>query len=597
VFDGGMAGEPLWKKLWVILKHYGLIFAGLVVFFIFMGVKVNPNDPKSDLQSYCLGVTLMMVCWWLSSAVPLAVTSLLPIVFFPLTGVLSTSVTTAQYANEIAFLLVGAFMLALAMERWKLDKRIVYKFLGFIGTGKKRILAAIMFVTVMLSMWMSNAATALVMIPVVRTVADNVQMAKNNNNYLAKRIEQAYLLGVLYSSTAGGIATPIGTSLNLVTIRAFRQLYPLSPEINFGMWMAMGIPVCIFFSIIAWVILCWRFLFLCGGGSNVDEKDEGYTEMVDDMTTFESQKPKKEEEEGDVQVDANVTDFFQRKAAKLGPMKFAEYLILFCWIIMVFLWIFRADITFAGSCNPWHGCVPGWYRLFTNRLDLPANEAARYVSDAVPILAIVIPLFLLPAGDGKGTKILEWETVKSLPWSVLLLIGSGFALAEAFSKTGLATWMATGLYSGLGNSSMYGVMVVLCMVSLLAAIAATGPAVAAVLVPVFAQLALKDNVHPFMYTIPVTFAISFAFLLPTATPVSAVIFTTQKITIQTLAAYGAFLGLIGLLLVCISWLAIGQFTFRANQPPVPGEWLSAEEVGLAVGPAPSDTAPDIHIGI
>lgn len=113
VFEGGADGEPAWKKAWIILKHYGLILIGFIFFVVFLGVRINPDDPRTEHQSYTLGTALMMTCWWLSSAVPMAVTSLLPIVVFPLTGVLSSSVTTAQYANEICFLLVGSFMLAL----------------------------------------------------------------------------------------------------------------------------------------------------------------------------------------------------------------------------------------------------------------------------------------------------------------------------------------------------------------------------------------------------------------------------------------------------------------------------------------------------
>lgn len=171
---------------------------------------------------------------------------------------------------------------------------------------------------------------------------------------------------------------------------------------------------------------------------------------------------------------------------------------------------------------------------------------------------------------------MEWDTVRSLPWSVLLLIGGGFALAEAFAKSGLARYMATGLYTGLSDSSVYGVMVVLVIVVTLLAVVATAPAVAAVIVPVFAEFALRgifvkvrfinplDNVHPFMYCIPATVAVSFSLVLPTSTPISAIIFSTQKIDIRTMAKYGFVMMFIGILLVTLGWLATGQFSFRGK---------------------------------
>eukprot|EP01127_Copromyxa_protea_P005843 TRINITY_DN15688_c0_g1_i1.p1 TRINITY_DN15688_c0_g1~~TRINITY_DN15688_c0_g1_i1.p1 ORF type:complete len:654 (-),score=126.50 TRINITY_DN15688_c0_g1_i1:69-2009(-) len=599
VFEGGAAGEPAWKKALIIFKYYGLLVLGFFFFALFLGVRINEDDPYSDHQSFTLGVALMMTCWWLSTSVPIAVTSLLPIVLFPITGVLSSSVTTAQYANEICFLLAGSFMLALSMERWRLDRRIVYKFLAFMGVGKKRILAIVMFSTAMLSMWMSNAATALVMVGIIHTLSKNVLLT-SKNKYLVRRIERAYLLGVLYGAAIGGICTPIGTSSNLVSIRSLRRLYPASPEINFGMWMAFGIPTAIIAGVIAWTMLSWRYLYLFGGSKTYDDDDDNrYQEMVDDVPTFDEKKEEEDiEENRNANYNLSVTEIFRKKYEKLGPMKPAEYIICFAWGIAIFLWIFRSDITFAGTCEPWNGCIPGWSRIFTDRLNLTGYERKTpYVADAVPILFIGILMFLLPAGDGKGSRVLDWGTIRNLPWSVLLLIGGGFALAEAFSTSGLARYMATGLYNGLSGASVYGVMTTLTIVVALLAIVATSTSVVSVIVPVFAELALRDNVHPFMYVIPATFVVSFSLVLPTSTPVNAVIFSTQKIDIPTMFKWGMVYIWVGILLIILGWLAIGQWSFRAKHDPIAEDWITAAQLGDMEAEYTPSTPDDIHVGI
>eukprot|EP01126_Amoeba_proteus_P026724 TRINITY_DN2645_c1_g1_i2.p1 TRINITY_DN2645_c1_g1~~TRINITY_DN2645_c1_g1_i2.p1 ORF type:complete len:465 (-),score=99.90 TRINITY_DN2645_c1_g1_i2:52-1446(-) len=453
------------------------------------------------------------------------------------------------------------------MERWNLDKRLVYNFLRLVGIGKKKILATVMFLTAFLSMWMSSASSLLVMIPITRLLAQNVQPNVSGTGKLVARVERAYLLGILYASAAGGIVTPIGCSTNLITISNLRRLYPLSPEINFGMWMAYGLPICFCFCIFCWLLLSWRYFFLCRKSSAIMVDDD---ELVDDIFTFKTT----EGPPFNINPQDSVREIFQEKISKLGKIKPAEIIILICWLLVLFLWIFRSDITFAGDCIPWKGCVPGWHRIFTDRLHLNNLERKTpYIGDAVPILFVVIPLFLIPACDGKGSRILNWEAVRTLPWSVLLLIGGGFALANAFSTSGLSRWLASGLYNTLGGgSSVYGVVMVLVIVVVILAVVATSPAIASVIVPVFADFALRDQVHPFMYVIPTTVAVSFALILPTSTPVNAIIFTTQKVNIKTKGKYGEGATLLGILFVYLGWLAIGQFSFKANQLPSLFDW-------------------------
>jgi len=214
---------------------------------------VMPTVDGSGLVARTAGVAIWMAVWWLTEAVPLAVTSLLPLVFFPALGVLSASDIASQYTNDIVFLFVGGFIVALAMEKWNLHKRIALHVILTIGGGPRRTLLGFMLATALLSMWISNTATAMMMVPIAGAV-----LTRWDGLYPANRVKPlgiALMLGIAYSASVGGMATLVGTPPNLVFAQQFHIQFPEAPFVTFAEWMKFGLPVSFVFLFIIWGVL------------------------------------------------------------------------------------------------------------------------------------------------------------------------------------------------------------------------------------------------------------------------------------------------------------------------------------------------------
>ncbi|MBP9583502.1 MAG: anion permease, partial [Ignavibacterium sp.] len=356
------------QKIGLVL---GLISFVMVLIF-FNPVPENPNVGK------VAAVALLMAIWWITEAVPLAATSLVPLVFFPFFGVLSGAEISGSYINSVIFLFIGGFMLAIAMENWGLHKRIALKIISIFGGTANSILYGFMLSAAFLSMWISNTATAVMMLPIALAVITKIENEFGREE--TKNFSKSILLGIAYSCSIGGIATLIGTPPNLALLRIHKIAFPNAPEISFGYWMLLAIPITIILLIITAIFLS-KIVFKSNNKIKISK------------------------------------DFIRNEYKLLGKFSYSEKVITIVFGITSLLWIFRTDLN-LGFVN-----IKGWSSIFST----PA-----FIDDGTIAITMAFLLFLFPSKDEKQKTILGANVFEQIPWGIILLFGGGFALATAF---------------------------------------------------------------------------------------------------------------------------------------------------------------------
>lgn len=473
-------------------------FLGILAFVaIMVFADLEPGKPQVTAT---LAVAVLMAVWWISETIPLAVTALVPLVLFPAMGVLDGKAVSEVYMNHIIFVFVGGFMMALAMERWNLHKRIALKLLVLIGVSPGRILLGFMATSGFLSMWISNTATAMMMIPIVLSVV--LSLEENLKNGSASRYATGLFLAIAYSASIGGMATLVGSPTNLVCPRILTLLYPGAPEITFSSWMSFALPVTLLMLVAVWLVIYLMF------------------------------RPRQPWE--------HVDKAHFRKAYKaLGKASREERIVFILFLALALLWVTRTGISFSRFT------IPGWAQIF---------RTPEFINDGTVAIFISILLFIVPAGNGNGERIMDWKTARKLPWNIVLLFGGGFALALGFQASGLAIWFGEQL---LWTQGVHPYLILLAVVTLMSFLTELTSNVAStqMLLPVFASLAVSSGNNPLLLMIPATLSSSLAFMLPTATPPNAIIFGTNRIQIPTMVRTGFILNMVGILVVVlVTWL-------------------------------------------
>ena len=435
-------------------------------------------------------VGLWMAVWWATEAIPVPVTAFLPIVVFEPLGISSIRDAAAPYANPIIYLFLGGFMMALAIERWNLHRRIALAILDRTGTDGRRLIGGFMLVCALLSMWMTNTSTTMMLLPIVLSVIsvirDNVPDMSDQEQH---DFQIAMLLGLAYSASIGGLATLIGTPPNALLVGLMAENHGI--EISFARWMLVGIPVSAVMLPVAWILLT-RFLFPVNFLAN----------------------------------DA-VRDHLQALRVEIGTMTKPEKRVAVVFATVIFCWMLR--------------------RPLTELLGLSG------VSDAGIVMTAALLLFVLPSGDKAQPRLMVWDDAGRLPWGVLILFGGGLSLAVAVSDSGLALWLGESLapLNAWGTTALLiaAVAMVIFLTELTSNLATT-----ATLLPVIAAIAIQAGVPPIVLTVPVTIAASCAFMLPVATPPNAIVFATGRLTIPQMARAGILLNLISIIIVSLAAL-------------------------------------------
>jgi len=365
-------------------KYIGFILGVIIFLIILLFTDLKPGHPE---VTRTLAVALLMATWWVTETIPLAVTALVPLILFPALGILDGRETSTAYINHIIFIFIGGFIMALAMEKWNLHKRIALKILMFVGVSPGRILLGFMFATLFLSMWISNTATTMMMIPIVMSIIASLE--ENLNQKSVRHYSTGLFLAIAYTASVGGMATLVGTPTNLVCPRILTLLYPGAPEISFASWFFFAFPVTLLMSCMIWLVI---FLIY-----RPKEK----------WTGIDSQH-------------------FREQYRKLGKASYEEKVVFILFVILALLWIFRASIEFDSFS------IPGWSVIFGE---------PDFINDGTVAMLISVILFIIPAKNKKDERLMDWKTAHRLPWNIVLLFGGGFALALGFQSSGLALSM------------------------------------------------------------------------------------------------------------------------------------------------------------
>ena len=475
-------------------KALGLVVGPLS--FLFM-MLARHEDYSTD-QWNVLAVGVFMLIWWITEAVPIAVTSLVPIVIFPFIGVMSVKDASAPYGSDIVFLFLGGFLIALALEKWQLHKRIALNIVRLTGTRANRVVLGFMLASGLLSMWISNTATAVMMLPIAMSVIHLLQETESSANPAGLRnFNLALLLGIAYGANAGGVGTLIGTPPNLVLAGYFRD--QLGIDVSFFDWMKVGLP----FSLL--LLFSTYFMLV-------------YVLFPNRLGNFEK-----------------VKSMIDLELKKIGRVSLQELRVLMVFVITAVLWVSRG---------------------FLNDV-LPQLQ----LNDTGIAVAAGIFLFILPARKAGHKSLLSWDDTKQLPWGILLLFGGGLCLAVAFRDVGLIDKIGASV-SAMGTESMFFLMITLTFIALFLTEVMSNVALTTVFVPVVSAIAVGLSLPPEYFAIPVTVAASCAFMLPMSTPPNAIVFASGHIRILDMARAGLILNLMVILMISVfGYLVLDGFRF------------------------------------
>jgi len=494
--------KPLKQKR-LPLQKAALILGPVISMLIVLFADLDPENKK---VTYTFAIALLMALWWITEAVPLAATALLPVALFPLFGIVDGKAVSSIYFNHMIFLFIGGFLMAFAMERWNLHRRIALRILIFFGVSPGRILMGFMLATAFLSMWMSNTATTMMMLPIALSII--LKLEEDLGTKKTHKYSAGLLLAIAFSASIGGIATLVGTPPNLSFVRIAAIIFPEMPEISFADWFIFAVPVTFVLFIAAWLVL--YFLY---------RPDEKWDNL-------------------------NIKSF-KKEYALLGKPKPEEKIILLLFAILAFLWIFREGFQIQ-SVN-----IPGWAGLF---------KTPSYINDGTVAIFMAVILFIIPSKTEKGERLMNWETANKIPWGIVLLFGGGFALAQGFVESGLSLWFGEQL---AGLAGLDPVLLTLANVSMMSALTqlTSNVATTEMILPILAGLSITIKINPLMLMIPATLTASLAFMLPVATPPNAIVFGSNRIQIKEMVKAGFLLNIAGIILATLFMFIWGTTVF------------------------------------
>ncbi|HEY5688146.1 MAG TPA: DASS family sodium-coupled anion symporter [Yeosuana sp.] len=475
-------------------------WSGIVALLILMIFPVPDGMQPEALKA--LGVALLMAIWWVSECIPIYATAFVPIALFPLLGILDASTTTENYGHNYVLMLLGGFFLAKSIELSGLHKRVALYIISKLGTSRRRIILSFMIATAFLSLWIANVAVVLLMLPIALAIVDKEEENKERN----PKFGLALMLAIAYAASVGGTGSLIGTPPNMVFAGVFAKTFPDLPEIDFLEWMKLGTPIVIILLPIIWIYIIKYF--------KISGNFAGSKEVINE------------------------------EIIAIGKLSKMEKRVFIVFLFTAIGWIFRRDIDLDGLI------IPGWSSLL---------GIADYVHDSTVAIVSAVSLFAIPSGNKvsskKPTMLLDWKSASKVPWGVVMIVGGGYAIADSFNHTGLATFLG----SKLSFISNYPVIIILVIVILLMIFITeinSNTATANIFLPVLAAMAVAGQINPLLLMIPATFACSFSFMLPSGTGTNAVIFGSNRVTIPEMAKCG-----LGLNFLCVILLTMLMYMY------------------------------------
>ncbi|XP_054713237.1 Na(+)/citrate cotransporter-like [Uloborus diversus] len=521
-------------------------------------------------EARCGYVVLWMALYFMLEPVPLSVTALIPVVAFPFLGVLSTAEACLPYMKDTIMMYVGSLMLAVAVEHCNLHKRIALKVLLCIGTGARWLMLGFMLTTMFLSMWISNTATTAMMVPIVDAVLNELEKEENEkeplkneipvslitipsnlspsiwgveagkNHYSVnlqlsnssspakdyRKLRDSLLLSIAYAANCGGTGTMIGSGPNLVLKGLMEELYPQSDELSFVSWLMYNVPV-----MVLCVLICWIGLQLC----------------------FISCCSKEDKKTG-----ASAKKAVQNSYRELGNLTFHELAVATLFILVVFLWFLR-DPQF----------LDGWSTYLKN---------GKNIRDATPVIAVCLLLYIIPSKPSfteSSPPLLDWRTAqRKIPWGILLLLGSGFVVADAAKKSHLSIWLSSQL-SSMNLLSPGAIVIILTFMASALTEVISNMSMATIMLPVVSEIAEAVQVHPLFLMLPVTIGCSFAMILPVGNPSNAIVFEASSMKTFDMMKPGVLLKVLCCIVEILMIQTLGVYVFNLKTFP---EWANKHDL-------------------
>ncbi|MBX7181488.1 MAG: DASS family sodium-coupled anion symporter [Bacteroidia bacterium] len=479
--------------------YYIKLFLGPIL-FVLVGFIIQPTG-KAEAD-YTAGIACWMAAWWMVEVVHLMVTSFLPIIMFPLLGIADSKIIAAQYMDQVIFLFIGGFIMGFAIEKTGLHKRIAFGIMGKIGSNPTGLLAAVMLSAYLISNWISNTATTMLLLSAVTSIVSNLGLEPGGKS----SYPSALLIGLAYSASIGGMATLVGTPPNMVFMGFYNEHFPNQMEMDFLKWSSLGFPISLLLLGFTFGVL-WLFF-----------------------------------------IRKEAVKHFKISERKLEPEKWSpeEKVVAMVFFAAAFLWLTRSDIEIASVS--WKG----WSRLF------PKD----FVQDSTVAMLASLVLMALPVfhrGEDSETSsrfrpILQFSDVKGLPFDIILLFGSGFALSKGFEISGLSNWLASQLVVFKGTSLIL-LLIGLCLLVTIISEFASNVASIQLVLPILLPLASVLGVDPLVLMIPATLSASLGFMLPVATAPNTIVFGTGFIRTKEMMKVGWLIDLGGIVIISlISWL-------------------------------------------
>ena len=488
-----------------------IVAAGLIVGIVFCFIEIG-GDPKINQT---LSIAIWMATLWLTEIIPLVVTAFIPLFLFPMFGILSSKVVAVQYANDIIFLLIAGFLLALTIERWDLHRRLSLKVLTWCGTQPHVLLFGLMGSTFFLSMYISNTATTLMMVPNGLAICNSIDKSTLGSMHRndSRRLATAIMLGIAYAANIGGMSSLIGTAPNLVLARTLSTIFPDSPEMTFAVWYGFALPIGVIIFFFVWLYLSFLYLRNFKATENIDR------------------------------------NIFNDQYTALGPWSREQVAVSLSFVALALLWLFRKDLDFGGFV------IKGWSDIFPD---------PTFISDATIGMLFVFLLFVTPArkeklseealedskknddfvANSSKTTLLDWPTANKMPYDIIFLLGGGFALAKAFVESGLSAFLGSKLAELHDDMSLAGLVYLVVFVILWLTELTSNTATANIFVPIAASIAIATNASPYTFMVPAAMACSCAFCLPIATPPNMVVFSTGRVPMREMNKAGVLLNVV-----------------------------------------------------
>jgi sodium-dependent dicarboxylate transporter 2/3/5 len=481
------------------LQNYFKIALGPFLFIITLLLFSFLNHPEEGKMA---AIAVWVATWWLIEAVDLPITSLLPFILIPMLGIADAKTVASQYMDQVIFLFMGGFMLSYALEKSNLHSRLALYILSKVGNSPQNILGGIMFVAFFISMWMSNTATVMMLYAAVTAIV--FKFKDNDLHY--QTIGSSLMIGLAYAASIGGMATLVGTPTNMIFYSFYNTHFINQTQLVFSTWFLLAFPIALLLVITTYILISYHF------------------------------KLRK------IKIEVQQS-YFVEQYQKIGQLSRDEKIVGIIFMITAFLWFSRSDLV-IGNFK-----FLGWSNLFSHK---------EYIQDSTVAIMMALLLFFIPTAKEKGNTLLSWEDCKKLPLGIMLLFGSGFALAKGFELSGLSLLLAKGLHA-LNTNHVLLITLGICILITFISEFASNVASIQLALPILLVLSISLKLPALSLMVPATLAASLGFMLPVATAPNTIVYGSGLIKIKDMYKIGFGVNIAGIILI-----GIITYLFSAN---------------------------------